>query len=261
MSNNNELYDHLSAARIVYLDMYDNELDIIRELKIYLIESGFSTINNQLYNFYQYINTPIELNTISNVSITSDLNNIVQLIFNSNNIINNINNINNNTINDNSDININDNNINNNNNNDSDINDNDTINDDIYDDIDDDDNQENINQSRFIITHNSNIIINSNNIINIFTTLINNSNMNLNQENVVVTIDDKDFDELSTELLTCDHDSNCSICMSQMIKDEKITLLKCKHNFHYDCITPYLKEYNYKCPVCRAEVGKAKYNI
>ena len=80
-------------------------------------------------------------------------------------------------------------------------------------------------------------------------------------QNVVVTMDDDDFEKLQTETLTCDHDSNCTICMSQMVKDEQVTTLKCNHLFHNECISPYLKEYNYKCPVCRTEVGKAKYNI
>ena len=31
MTENTELYDHLSAARIVYQDSFENELDIIRE--------------------------------------------------------------------------------------------------------------------------------------------------------------------------------------------------------------------------------------
>ena len=253
MSENNEFYDHLSAARIVYQENYDNELDIIKELKIYLLESGYSidSLNNRLYNFYQYINIPIELNTINNVSINSDpnINNMVQIIFNPN-FINNINNhlqfLNNNDNNDNNNDNENDN-----------------------------DNNENVNPNEP-----PDILINNTNIINILNTLITNLNnnnniININNNiiqnlinieqpvfsNVAVTIDDEDFKNLETEVLKSDHESNCSICMSQMLKDEKITLLNCNHNFHYECITPYLKEYNYKCPICRSEVGKAKYNI
>ena len=107
----------------------------------------------------------------------------------------------------------------------------------------------------------------NNNLINILNTIIvnlNNDNLQsetTTYENVIATVEEEDYNKLESKILTCDHDSNCSICMSQMIKDEKIILLNCCHNFHYDCITPYLKEYNYKCPVCRTEVGKAKYNI
>lgn len=243
MTQNNELYDHLSAARIVYQENLDNELYIIRELKIYLLESGFpiDNINNELYNFYRYINVNIELNTITEISISQDsiLNNIVQNIFNPEYLNN-----------DNNDENENDEEDNNN------------------EETDDNDDAENESDNNLII-YTTNTNHNNINIINVLNTLVNNLNnsenlIQINQnnfQNVAVTIDDEDFENLNSKILTCDHDSNCSICMSQMIKDEKITLLKCNHNFHYECISPYLKEYNYKCPVCRAEVGKPKYNI
>ena len=306
MTENNELYDHLSAARIVYLETINNELDIIRELKVYLLESGFSStnLNNELYNFYQYINVPIELNTINNVSILQDpdLNNIVEMMFN----IQESNNVNLHENHEDDDI------INNedgddiiNNEDDDDIinNDSDDENEQVNENLDpngpfhQNPNEPPIGIHHNINQHNINLINVLNNLVNNLNNLpvihtpnyhnvvVNIGNNNLpmintinyqnvvvtignlpvvntpNYQNVVVTTDDNDLDNLNTEILTCDHESNCSICMSQMIKDDKITLLKCNHNFHYDCITPYLKEYNYKCPVCRAEVGKAKYNI
>ena len=89
MAQNNEIYDNLSAARIVFQDTYNNELDIIKELKIYLIESSFpsSDINEILYNFYQHINIYITQEDIAGVSINSDpiINDLIQLIFNPNN--------------------------------------------------------------------------------------------------------------------------------------------------------------------------------
>ena len=293
MTENTELYDHLYAARIVYQDTLENELDIIKELKIYLIESGFSSLNiNQiLFNFYQHINIPITIHVITNTSINPDpiINDLVQIMFYSNNqnqFINQINNI------------IQSHNLNQpineeNHNENSDP-------DDIYDevihevvnniensDLDEsndivensdptlDETTDNINSDEITGNINSDETTTeytyypnntgSNNIINVLNSLIininNNNGENQVYQNVVVTVDDDDFDKLESQTLTCDHDSSCAICMSQMVKDEKITLLKCSHNFHYNCITPYLKEYNYKCPVCRAEVGKAKYNI
>ncbi len=78
---------------------------------------------------------------------------------------------------------------------------------------------------------------------------------------VVVSTDDKDLESLKTIKLEKNLDTDCSICMGHLEKDEEVSELKCSHTFHTECIKPYLRQYNYKCPVCRAEVGKAKYNI
>ena len=98
------------------------------------------------------------------------------------------------------------------------------------------------------------------NIVSLFSTFINQTEQNL-FDDVVVTVDDKDLESLKTTKLDNNLETSCSICLSQMIKDETITELKCSHLFHSDCIKPYLEQYNYKCPVCRSEVGKPKYNI
>jgi len=45
----------------------------------------------------------------------------------------------------------------------------------------------------------------------------------------------------------------CAICMDDFIEDSKIRILPCFHGFHLDCIDKWLKEYNYKCPICRSE--------
>lgn len=78
---------------------------------------------------------------------------------------------------------------------------------------------------------------------------------------VVVSTDEKDLESLKTFTLDTKLDTGCTICMGHLDKDEEVSELKCTHTFHTECIKPYLREYNYKCPVCRAEVGKAKYNI
>ena len=79
--------------------------------------------------------------------------------------------------------------------------------------------------------------------------------------NVVVSTDEKDLESLDKKILETKLDTGCSICMGNLDVGEQVSELKCSHVFHTDCIKPYLEQYNYKCPVCRAEVGKAKYNL
>ena len=43
--------------------------------------------------------------------------------------------------------------------------------------------------------------------------------------------------------------------------NDNVTELNCKHTFHTKCIKEWLKEYDYKCPVCRKESGKPKYDL
>ena len=82
-----------------------------------------------------------------------------------------------------------------------------------------------------------------------------------NMEDVKVTLDKQDIDNLSKKLLETNIDEPCSICLSSINKGEEIIELNCKHIFHYDCIIQYLRSYNYKCPICRKECGKAEYHI
>jgi hypothetical protein len=99
-----------------------------------------------------------------------------------------------------------------------------------------------------------------------FVTLLNNF-MNQpivppnNYEDVLVTLDDKEFENLVSKKLEDKIEYDCAVCLESMVKDEMVTELKCNHTYHTSCIEPYLKQYNYKCPVCRADVGKHKYNI
>jgi len=82
-----------------------------------------------------------------------------------------------------------------------------------------------------------------------------------NYEDVLVTLDDKEFENLVSKKLEDKIEYDCAVCLESMVKDEMVTELKCNHTYHTSCIETYLKQYNYKCPVCRADVGKHKYNI
>jgi len=57
--------------------------------------------------------------------------------------------------------------------------------------------------------------------------------------------------------------SRCVICVDEMAKGDKASVLPCNHFFHGECVTPWLKQHN-TCPVCRrpveeeaAKAGKA----
>jgi hypothetical protein len=47
----------------------------------------------------------------------------------------------------------------------------------------------------------------------------------------------------------------CAICMTEFENTEKIIHLPCKHIFHTDCITEWLK-HNKICPVCKKQINK-----
>ncbi|VDI18425.1 E3 ubiquitin-protein ligase RLIM [Mytilus galloprovincialis] len=47
----------------------------------------------------------------------------------------------------------------------------------------------------------------------------------------------------------------CSICLKEFEEKDKLWILPCEHEFHVDCITPWLKERRKQnCPMCRRVV-------
>lgn len=61
-----------------------------------------------------------------------------------------------------------------------------------------------------------------------------------------------------------DNDKECSICLSQFYKGESIRYLNCGHNFHKDCLDPWLcgifaddfgGELELSCPCCRTPIS------
>ena len=51
-------------------------------------------------------------------------------------------------------------------------------------------------------------------------------------------------------------ENNCTICMSDYVKDEEILTLTCFHKFHSECIETWFKSQNW-CPVCRTKIDEA----
>ena len=84
-------------------------------------------------------------------------------------------------------------------------------------------------------------------------------------EDVIVTLDDDDYNKLQSikysELNEEEKSKKCSICLVGFENDDMLLKLPCDHYFHKQCIEEWLKEYDYKCPVCRHECGKTKSNF
>jgi len=59
---------------------------------------------------------------------------------------------------------------------------------------------------------------------------------------------------LKSRLVTV-HDEKCPICLApnENLNDEKFLTLPCGHDFHDECILPWLNRTN-TCPLCRSEM-------
>lgn len=60
---------------------------------------------------------------------------------------------------------------------------------------------------------------------------------------------------LKSRLVTI-HDEKCSVCLApneNLNGNEKFLTLPCKHDFHDECILPWLARTN-SCPLCRSEM-------
>jgi len=65
----------------------------------------------------------------------------------------------------------------------------------------------------------------------------------------------KKYKCLKSVIITSDDEENllneCSICLEQYKKKEKIINLSCHHTFHAECIKEWLNKDNNTCPQCR----------
>ena len=301
----NEIFDELFALRVGLQDIYTNEKDIIREIKMFLLSKNINSNNDQLIlDFYKNYNINFPIEFISEVNVLPPMSIPPNMqLFNGNHfrnlIINSLNQHTNETI---EEV-------------DEDLDDEDSD-DELLDQTDSDHINEEIlndnssqlifdssnnlsdqsnNNLEFLINDHSNnssqnftFNINSGNTVNLFTNTLNQSinfqntnyqnpenfftvlNNMINSppsiavnemEDVKVTLDDNDLENIKQIKLTENLDSKCSICMMGLEKDQIVSQLECEHVFHTDCIKHWLKEYNYKCPVCRKECGKPKYEM
>ena len=108
--------------------------------------------------------------------------------------------------------------------------------------------QNNIEENSILFNRNTQFI-------NFLSYIINSSNNETEDEfqDVVVTVDDNDIDKLKIIEVENDLNINCTICLFDIKKNDKIIELNCSHKYHSDCILKYIQEYNYKCPICLEE--------
>lgn len=55
--------------------------------------------------------------------------------------------------------------------------------------------------------------------------------------------------------------TTCFICLENFEGIDDVRHLFCDHIYHSFCIDTWLKNYNYKCPICRSEVGEHQVHI
>ncbi|ROW02333.1 hypothetical protein VSDG_02470 [Cytospora chrysosperma] len=58
---------------------------------------------------------------------------------------------------------------------------------------------------------------------------------------------------IDKEMMGDNGKAECTICIDEMQLGDEVTVLPCKHWFHGECVTLWLKEHN-TCPVCRAPI-------
>ncbi|KAK3688157.1 hypothetical protein B0T22DRAFT_439720 [Podospora appendiculata] len=58
---------------------------------------------------------------------------------------------------------------------------------------------------------------------------------------------------LDDEMLGPEGKAECTICIDDMYKGAEVSVLPCKHWFHGECVTLWLKEHN-TCPICRTPI-------
>ncbi len=107
---------------------------------------------------------------------------------------------------------------------------------------------------------NMNSINDVNNALNFFSIILNNPTMNMpNMTDVKNVINQEELDKLEVkEYSNVDKQKykECMICLDDYKDEDKIRILKCEHGFHKDCVDKWLKDCNYKCPICRDDSNK-----
>ena len=218
--SSNILYNNLSFQRMEDKNLFeDKEHSITTNYQSKAIISQFRD-----YSFLNNLIDPYIQNPLNNNNIL--ISNKYYYSNNNNNIINDINIFNNNIINNNMN-----NTINNNTNN---ICNNMLIN--------------NNNAHNFLLNNNYNYFNDNNNIFSF-------DFLKREEENIIIPWLKK---EKATEKIKKKYkDEKCSICLEEI--DGNISITKCHHIFHYNCIAKNIKNYEKtECPICRCDLKTGK---
>lgn len=75
-----------------------------------------------------------------------------------------------------------------------------------------------------------------------------------NHSSTAVVVDDNEVKENVTNKESTEEHmnpiTNCAVCKDKFLDGEVLTVLPCKHNYHRECILPWLNNAN-NCPICR----------
>ncbi|KAI1163275.1 hypothetical protein F5B18DRAFT_323998 [Nemania serpens] len=72
-------------------------------------------------------------------------------------------------------------------------------------------------------------------------------------ENAIASLPKRKLDE---EMLGPERKGECTICIDEVVVEDEVVVLPCKHWFHEECASLWLKQHN-SCPVCRAAIDGA----
>jgi hypothetical protein len=111
--------------------------------------------------------------------------------------------------------------------------------------------------TRFVYEENVPVNTAADNILNLFTTMLNSPTLNPGFMNAVVVRPSAETIRANTTLSTTgDADTNavCAICQDGFeVGNERRSLNACHHTFHKSCIDTWFQE-NVHCPVCRHDI-------
>ncbi|KAI1184137.1 hypothetical protein F5B17DRAFT_413133 [Nemania serpens] len=62
--------------------------------------------------------------------------------------------------------------------------------------------------------------------------------------------------KLDEEMLGAERKGECTICIDEVVVEDEVLVLPCRHWFHEECASLWLKQHN-SCPVCRAAIDGA----